>query len=84
MDPKHQVLPFVQTAVTCAIDSADAYQRRVTELGDLAKAVAEARLAANDPSGMPVVPLTVAAKIAATAFAALAKASATGALAPFL
>lgn len=85
MGAKQQVLPLVQAAVQCAIQDADAYQMRITQLAEMAKSVAELKLALkNDPSGLPVIPLTVAARVGATAYSALAKVASASALAPFL
>jgi len=84
MDAKAQVLPLVRTATTSATDSAEAFQRRINELATLARTIAELKAAANDPSGLPVIPLTVIATTGATVYVALARVAAVQALAPFL
>ncbi len=85
MDAKPVVLTFVQTAIDCAIASADAYKARIAALAELAIATAEAKLALKkDPSGLPVIPVAELASANATAYAALAKLSSAQALAPFL
>lgn len=85
MDPKQQVLSYVSEAIDCALQAANAYKQRITELSELAENVAKLKVALKkDPSGLPVIPLTVVAKAGASAFTVAAQASSALALAPFL